>query len=151
MLLRIGGGASQLLASDFRLRRPLIHVPLVPLLLAQIFYVFRRLFQRFSAFFLDNLVQSNIDVLRHAGSISADKEMRALFQPGKKLLAILQHPVLDINFVRLIPREGGIESGQDPRLSSCSKLGFVEKVAFGSLLAKKKPVLAGCSNRLAFL
>jgi hypothetical protein len=70
------------------------------------------LFWRFPTLFLDDLMQSDIDIFCHARGVATDKEVRTFFQPGKELLCMLQHPVLDIDFVGLIARKRSIESGQ---------------------------------------
>src|SRR5262249_61713517 len=58
---------------------------------------------------LDNLSKRGIDILRHSLRVSADVEIGALFQPFPKFARRLEHSVLDVNFLRLITRERGIE------------------------------------------
>src|SRR5262245_48418591 len=56
-----------------------------------------------------DLGQRAVDVARHAFGVAADIDMRAGLEPRPQLPPVLAHPVLDVDLVLLVAREGGVE------------------------------------------
>src|SRR2546423_15669138 len=59
--------------------------------------------------------------------------------------------MLDVNFRRLIAREGGVESRQQSGGGIIGKFFLVIKIRGAALFAEEEPVAAAGANRFAFL
>src|SRR6266699_5473656 len=105
----------------------------------------------FSSCGLDDLVQCLVNVARHAGGVSADIKVRAIVEPSPHLSGVLQHSVLHIELLGLIAREREVKAGQQAVFLPEGELRLVKKIRCSSLIAKEKPVFAGCPGRLAVL
>src|SRR5204863_8610704 len=75
----------------------------------------------------DDVGEPAIDIARHPLGIAADIEMRAVFAPGPQLGGVFQHPMLDIDLLALVAREGGIEPGQEPVAAPFEQLVAVQE------------------------
>src|SRR5690554_2739780 len=76
------------------------------------FYIFRCFFRRNPSLLLDNFPKGLIYVFCHSLCISTNIEMGALFQPIVKFLSFLQHSMLHIMLLLLIPRKGNVRLSQ---------------------------------------
>ncbi len=61
--------------------------------------------------FLNDLMQRDINIFCHSSSVAADKEVSAGLKPVEDIFALLEHSMLDVNLIRLISGESGVESG----------------------------------------
>ena len=77
--------------------------------------------------------------------------MRAFLEPFPELARRAHHPILHINFVRLIARECRVESRQNSVGQEFLEVRLVEEIAFLALRAEEKPRLAARPDRLPFL
>ena len=59
--------------------------------------------------------------------------------------------MLNVHFLRLIAREGGIESGQNAVGLKSFQVRAIRKIAGFALRSKEQPISATCSDCLAFL
>src|SRR5438874_2345366 len=109
----------------------------------------RRFLGALSAAALDNPVQYRIHVFRHTGGIATDVKVRAGFQPGPEFARVLQHPVLDVNFYRLIARKRQVQAGEMTVLHPGGELFFVKKICRPFLIAEEEPVLSLRAGGLA--
>ena len=96
-------------------------------------------------------MQGDIHVFCHPGSVTADKKVGTRLEPIEDVLAVLEQSILDINLVRLISGESGVESGQKALLLQLFKLLLIKEVAVATLFAKEEPVFPGRAHRLSFL
>jgi hypothetical protein len=64
---------------------------------------------------------------------------------------MLQHAVLNVDFVRLIARERGIEPVEQPVAAIGGELAFEQEIAGPSRIAEKQPVAASRAGRLTLL
>src|SRR5205823_3802007 len=105
----------------------------------------------FAPLFTNDSAQGGIDVLRHSGGIATNENLRVLFQPTPNLGCVLEHAMLNVHFLRLIAREGGIESGQNAVGLKSFQVRAIRKIAGFALRSKEQPISATCSDCLAFL
>src|SRR3712207_2358956 len=89
-----------------------VHVALVAALTPEVGDVGRGVLRRAPAYLGDDPVQRGVDVPRHALLVAADVEVRAVLQPGEQVAAALPHPVLDVDLLRLVAREGDVDPGE---------------------------------------
>src|SRR6516162_1692838 len=59
----------------------------------------------------EDVGEPRLDIARHALRVTADIKMRALFEPRPQLTGMLEQPMLDVDLVFLVAREGGVEPG----------------------------------------
>src|SRR6185437_6880937 len=91
-----------------------------------------------------------IDVACHAGG-AADEEMRAVVEPRPERRGVLAHAMLDIDALRLVARESGVEPRQEPVARVIAQLRLVEKIGVAALIAKKEPVASAGVQRAPLL
>ena len=72
--------------------------------------------------------QRSIDILGHVRGITAYVEMCAILQPAPKVLCVLRHAVLHIDFLAVIAGKGDVESTQSAVLFPRGQFILVEKV-----------------------
>ena len=54
-----------------------------------------------------DLEKRGMNIFRHSFGIATNIEVGAILQPTPKLGTFLLHPMLDVDFVSLVPRESG--------------------------------------------
>src|SRR6266567_6919782 len=96
-------------------------------------------------------MQRRVHVLRHAGGIAAYVHTCSILQPAPEHRPMLDHPVLYINLVFLVAREGGVESRQMSISTHCLKLFAIEVIGFCTALAKEQPIAALGADRAALM
>ncbi len=77
--------------------------------------------------------------------------MSSVLEPRPQFGGALEHPVLDVDLVLLIAREGEIESRQQAVAAIADQLLLEQKVASAPLAPKEEPIAAARSNRSPFL
>src|SRR5207248_10874785 len=77
--------------------------------------------------------------------------MRAVFQPRPQLGGVLEQTVLHVNLVVLVPREGGVEPGQETVAAIRGQLVLEQKIGLPPRIAEEQPIAAARAGRLAFL
>ena len=81
-----------------------------------------------------------MDVLGHAFGITADVKVGSTIEPSPEFGPLLEHAVLDVDFLGLIAREGGGEFVEMTGFLSLGKLIAVKKIATGALVTKEEPI-----------
>ena len=102
--------------------------------------VFRGGFGAEAAVVAGDVDERVVNVLRHAMRVATDVEVGAALQPCPDFLRVFEHPVLDVNLLRLVAGERGVQAGEHAVLLPRVELGFVEEVGGAMLLAEEKPV-----------
>ena len=92
-----------------------------------------------------------MDVLGHAFGISADVKVGSTIEPSPEFGPLLEHAVLDVDFLGLIAREGGGEFVEVTRFLGLGEFIAVEKIATGALVAKEEPIFPWMGVVLAML
>ena len=90
-------------------REFLVHVALVAAVLLHISEVSSGFLSRLIAVGGDDFDEGGFDVFCHAGSITANVEAGTAFEPSPKLCPLLNHEVLDVDFLFCIARPGDRE------------------------------------------
>src|SRR5262249_32185505 len=136
--------------SDFVI--PLIHIALITLMVLELLNVFVGLIGTLATLLLYDFAQHRIDIFCHSLRVAADKKVGALgVEPFPNLRGIVLHPVLDVNFLSLIPRPRAIEPREKPVLLKGLEFFAVSKIASLMLRSEEEPVLPLCPGRFAFL
>lgn len=92
---------------------------------------------------LDDAVEGGVDVLGHAGGVAADENLCAVVDPAPELGTVLDHAVLDVDLVRLVAGEGGVETGEVAVVAHPAELVAVEEVGAGAPFVEEEPVATG--------
>src|SRR5207247_6345794 len=119
-----------------------INVALVALVLLEHGHVSGGFLGALAAGGLDDLMKRGVHILGHAACVAADEGAAALLQPRVKFLRMLQHPVLYVNFLRLIARPRKVQAREQAVVLERFNLFAVEKVRRGFLIAEEEPVPA---------
>src|SRR4051794_31765158 len=90
----------------------------------------------------DDLKERAVDVAGHSPGVAADVEVGPLLEPTPELAGALAHPVLDVDLLGLVAREGGVEACKVAVLLELAQFGGVEEIGGLALIAEEKPVLA---------
>jgi hypothetical protein len=88
-----------------------VDIALVAFVGFQLLNVFPGRFIGASTSHLHDFMKSFVDIFGHPTGVTADIEMRPLLEPVPKLLGVLYHSGLNIDFVILIARKGRIQPG----------------------------------------
>ena len=73
--------------------------------------------------------------------------MRAAFEPVVDLAAVFAQPVLHVDLVGLVAREGEVEAVQFAALERLLPFELIEEVAAAVRVAEEQPVAAACAGR----
>src|SRR5260221_5880253 len=107
--------------------------------------------ERHRAFLGDDPGERGVDVLRHTLCVAADIDRSAVLQPRPERRGLLAHPMLDIELLGLVAREGGVEAAQQAIGDIALKLLLIEKIEFAPLIAEEQPVATARADRAALL
>ena len=89
---------------------------------------------------LNNFAERGIHILGHSFRIAANKKLRAVaVEPFPNFSGVIEHLVLNVNFVRLIARPCAIEPCQNAIANEFFPIFFVGVIAFLALRAEKQP------------
>ncbi len=128
-----------------------IDVAQVALFSFELSYEIRRTVRAQAARLLGHAKQGSVHVLSHALRIAADVEARAILQPSPQLSGLLEHAVLHVDLLLLVPGEGQIEAGESSIGLHGMQFFTIEKIALRTLVTEEEPVLARGSGRAPFL
>ena len=92
-----------------------------------------------------------MDVFSHAFGIAADVKVGSTIEPSPEFGPLLEHAVLDVDFLGLIAREGGGEFVEMTGFLSLGKFIAVKKIATGALVTKEEPIFPWMGVVLAML
>ena len=92
-----------------------------------------------------------MDVFSHAFGIAADVKVGSTIEPSPEFGPLLEHAVLDIDFLGLIARECGGEFVEVTRFLGLGKFIAVEEIATGALVTKEEPIFPWMGVVLAML
>ena len=101
--------------------------------------------------FLDDFSKRRVDILRHPFGIAADEKFRAFLEPFPDLGGVFLHPVLHINLLGLIARQGGIDAREVSFFFERREIVAVEIIRVFALRAEKEPRFSARPDRFAFL
>ncbi len=103
------------------------------------------------ALLLDDAVEGGIDVLGHAGSVSADVDAGTFLKPFPEVGGFFEHLVLHVDLVLLVAGEGQVEAGEVLVGDHGLEFIAVEEVGGGGALAEEEPVAASCGEGAALV
>src|SRR5260370_35001194 len=106
----------------------------------QLFDIGRRFFYRLVAGLFDDSMQSRIDIFGHSLGITAHVEVSAVLQPSPQISCVFQHSMLNVDFLRLIPRERRTESSENAVLFTADQFVLIKKIGAFFLIAEKYPI-----------
>ena len=92
-----------------------------------------------------------MDILGHAFGIAADVKVGSTIEPSPEFGPLLEHAVLDVDFLGLIAREGGGEFVEMTGFLSLGKFIAIKKIATGALVTKEEPIFPRMGVVLAVL
>ena len=92
-----------------------------------------------------------MDVLGHAFGIAADVKVGSTVEPAPEFGSLLEHAVLDVDFLGLIARESGGEFVEMTGFLGLGKFITVKKIATGVLVTKEEPIFPWMGVLLAVL
>ena len=92
-----------------------------------------------------------MDVFSHAFGIAADVKVGSTIEPSPEFGPLLEHAVLDVDFLGLIAREGGGEFVEMTGFLGLGKFIAVKKIAIGALVTKEEPIFPWMGVVLAML
>ena len=104
-----------------------------------------------AAFLGGNVAQGLVDVLGHAGGVSADVEDGTVLQPFPKFASALGHLVLDVDFLGLIARPGKIEFVNRAVFPTGLPFLAIEVIGGGGTVTEEQPVFSLCPGGPSFL
>jgi hypothetical protein len=99
----------------------------------------------------DNLQKGSVDVFGHAFGIAADVKVGSTIEPAPEFGPLLEHAVLDVDFLGLITREGGGEFVEVTGFLGLGEFIAVKKIATGALVTKEEPIFPWMGVVLAVL
>ena len=95
--------------------------------------------------------QRGAHVLRHRLGVAADVEARAALQPVDDLAPPLAQPVLDVDLLGRVAREGEVEPRQRAVGEGVLPFELVEEIVREAAVAEEQPVAAAGADGAALL
>lgn len=104
------------------------------------FQIILRCFPRQTAMTFDDAQHCGFDILRHVAGITADIDMGAILEPRPQRRTLFAYSVLDVDFLRLVTREGEAGLGQEPMPAHFPQLIPIIKIRRLMAFAEEQPV-----------
>ena len=103
--------------SPGRLRKHPGKQGLSPLFMAPTQRIILRCFSRQTAMAFDYGQHRGFDIFRHVAGIATDIDARSILEPGPQRCTLFEYSMLDVDFLRLVTREGArLSSVRNPSL-----------------------------------
>lgn len=92
-----------------------------------------------------------MDVLGHTFGIAANVKVGSTVEPAPEFSPLLEHAMLDVDFLGLIARESGGEFVEMTGFLGLGEFIAVKKIAIGALVTKEEPIFPWMGVVLAML